>query len=339
MSRMSKPQVCIVTPAIASANNGNWHTAARWASFLAPQAEVKVAQDWTGAPADALIALHARRSAAAIERFRAAHPDRPLALVLTGTDLYRDLDLDSSARLSLVHATHIVVLQDEALRRLDAESRAKARCIVQSAARIVRADKPARWQMVAIGHLRPEKDPETLMRAVRLLPAHLALDVVHIGNPLDEALADAARRTMKTCALYQWIGGLPATETRERLARAHALVHMSRMEGGANAVIEAIRSDVPVIASRIDGNVGLLGDDYGGYFPAGDAGALAAAMARFVEDEPWRALLQAQCAARSPRFAPERESAAVRGLFADMLQAPKGAATIAPPAVPKDLQP
>ena len=66
-----------------------------------------------------------------------------------------------------------------------------------------------------------------------------------------------------------------------RIARAHALVHMSRMEGGANVVIEAVRSQVPVLASRIDGNVGLLGRDYDGYFPLGDAAALAALMQRF----------------------------------------------------------
>jgi hypothetical protein len=36
------PRVCIVSPALAAANNGNWHTAARWRDFLAPVATVSV---------------------------------------------------------------------------------------------------------------------------------------------------------------------------------------------------------------------------------------------------------------------------------------------------------
>ena len=94
---------------------------------------------------------------------------------------------------------------------------------------------------------------------------------------------------------------------------------MSRMEGGANVVIEAVRSGVAVLASRIDGNVGLLGRDYAGCFEAGDAQALAALMRRFTADPAFAAQLRAQCALREPRFAPAAERAAVRALLADML--------------------
>src|SRR5688572_19434747 len=86
---MSLPRVCIVSPALAAANNGNWHTAARWHRFLSPMARVDITSAWEGQPVDVLIALHARRSGDAVARFRAAHPQRPLAVVLTGTDLYR----------------------------------------------------------------------------------------------------------------------------------------------------------------------------------------------------------------------------------------------------------
>ena len=41
--------------------------------------------------------------------------------------------------------------------------------------------------------------------------------------------------------------------------------------------MEAVRSGTPVVASRIDGNIGMLGQDYAGYFEWGDAAALAAA--------------------------------------------------------------
>jgi len=101
---------------------------------------------------------------------------------------------------------------------------------------------------------------------------------------------------------------------------------MSRMEGGANVVIEAVRSQVPVLASRIDGNVGLLGRDYDGYFPLGDATALAELMQRFRADSAFAEHLKAQCALREPRFVPAAEAGAVRRLLADMLASKAGAA-------------
>lgn len=322
MPPMARPRVRIVSPAQAGANNGNWHTAARWQRFLAPQAEVDIALGWDGEPLDALIALHARRSADTIARWHAAHAARPLAVVLTGTDLYRDLARgDASAAHSLKCASHLVVLQPEALRVLDDAARAKARVVLQSAPAWVHADKPsAPTEFAAVGHLRDEKDPATLMRAVRLLPDAPTMAVVHVGHALDAALADEARRTMADCPRYRWLGGLPPDETRERIARAHALVHPSRMEGGANVVIEALRSHVPVLASRIDGNVGLLGTDYDGYFAVGDVAALAALMLRFAGEPAFAARLTAQCAAREHLFAPAAEEAAVKHLLADMLR-------------------
>lgn len=313
-----------MSPAAPAANNGNWHTAARWRRFLAPVAQAHVALEWQGEPVDAMIALHARRSAGSIARFRSAHVDAPLALVMTGTDLYRDIEFDTSALHSLKCASHVVVLQDEGLTRLDRSSRAKARVIVQSAS--ARSMSSARGVMVlrhfdfiAVGHLREEKDPLTLMRAARMLPTDSPIRIVHIGDALDDALAHAARETAAACPRYRWLGGLPRNRVRNWIARSRALVHMSRMEGGANVVIEAVRSRVPVLASRIDGNVGLLGRDYSGYFPVGDAMALASLMQRYFSDPGFAALLSAQCAAREPRFAPEAERFQVQRLLADML--------------------
>ena len=316
-----RPRVCIVSPALADANNGNWHTASRWQKFLAPVADVQIVLAWSGAtPADALIALHARRSADSIEGFAAAHPHAPLALVMTGTDLYRDIRTEAAAQHAMQCASHVVVLQDEGLMALPAVVRARARVIVQSATKLVRRS-PARtpFKLVAVGHLREEKDPTTLMAAARLLPADTPVHITHIGGALDPALGALAEQTMQACPLYRWRGALPRASARRHMAGSRALVHMSRMEGGANVVIEAVRSGVPVLASRIDGNVGLLGADYDGYFPVGDAQALARLMQRAASDENFLAHLRAQCALREPRFTPATERAAVRGLLADML--------------------
>jgi putative glycosyltransferase (TIGR04348 family) len=302
----SRPRVCIVTPALADANNGNWHTASRWQKFLAPVADVQITLAWDGMPVQALIALHARRSADSIERFDKAHPSAPLALVMTGTDLYRDIRTDARAQHALQCASHVVVLQDEGLQSLPADVRAKARVIVQSATKLARRGAaPSHFELVAVGHLRDEKDPATLMAAARLLPASAPLHITHIGSALDPALGALAQQTMSACPHYRWLGALPRTSARRHIAQASALVHMSRMEGGANVVIEAVRSGVPVLASHIDGNVGLLGE--------------ARLMQRAASDEPFLAHLRAQCALREPRFTPAAERAAVRALLADML--------------------
>ena len=325
--KAAPPTVCIVTPALADANNGNWQTAARWQRFLAPLCHVAIAPAWDGSRLDALIALHARRSAESIASFRDAHPNAPIALVLTGTDLYRDLVFDTSAQHALECASHVVVLQDEGLQLLAPSVAVKARCIVQSAPQMRRRDAARHGTtFVAVGHLRDEKDPATLMRAARLLPATPPMRVVHIGRPLDTALGEQALLTMQACPAYRWLGDQPHASARRWIARSQALVHMSRMEGGANVVIEALRSGVPVLASRIDGNAGLLGRDYAGYFETGNAAALAALMQRFATDMEFATHLRAQCALREPRFAPDVERAAVRALLADMLGARPAAA-------------
>ncbi|HET6600231.1 MAG TPA: selenoneine biosynthesis selenosugar synthase SenB [Burkholderiaceae bacterium] len=322
---MRECPLIIVSPALASSNNGNWHTASRWQKFLSAIAPTVIAQHWHDEPAAALVALHARRSAESIARFREAHPTRPLALLLTGTDLYRDLASDESARHSMVCASHLVVLQAEALHRLNAADRAKARVIVQSASRRVRRDQAVRtFDFVAVGHLRAEKDPLTLMRAACLLPGSGNLRVVHIGAALDAELGAQARRTMRECSAYRWQGELAHSAARRWIARSRAVVHTSILEGGANVVVEAICSQVPVLASRIDGNVGLLGRDYDGYFAPGDATELNRLMRRMHDEPAFAEHLQRQCALRAPCFAPEAEAAAVRGLLMEMLGAGVG---------------
>jgi hypothetical protein len=83
---------------------------------------VHLTDAWAANPAGPdtalMIALHARRSAASVVAWHAAHPRRPLVLVLTGTDLYRDIDTDAAARHSMAVAQSLVVLNEQGARRL-----------------------------------------------------------------------------------------------------------------------------------------------------------------------------------------------------------------------------
>jgi putative glycosyltransferase (TIGR04348 family) len=317
---MARAHIHIVSPASARENNGNWQTASRWQRHLARRYRVTIGPGWQVGDTvpDLLIALHARRSAAALAAFTDAHPARPALLVLTGTDLYRDIHQDAAARASLERARALVVLQPRGLDELPAALRAKARVIYQSAPRL----RPARPRMppavAMIGHLRAEKDPQTFMDAARLVETR-GVRLLHIGAALDAELGRRARETEHAAPAYRWLGALPHMATRRRLRRCHAMVIASRMEGGANVIIEAVTSGVPVLASNVAGNVGMLGEDYAGLFAPGDAQALAQLIDRSVLDARFLGRLRRQCAARAALFAPEAERARLLDLVDNLL--------------------
>ncbi len=321
----TKPRVALVTPALADANNGNWQTARRWARLLAGDYEVRLMQAWDGGDADLMLALHARRSAPSIEAWSQQPPRRPLVVTLTGTDLYRDLPRGDAAALhSLAVADRLVVLHEGASDDVPAEQRSKCVVCFQSTARRQTLPKTTRHlRALMVGHLRSEKDPRTAFAAMRLLGARTDLGLDHIGAPLDAALGDEAQTLMRVQPNYRWLGALPHAATLRRIQRAHVLVHPSAMEGGAHVVMEAIRCGTPVLASRISGNVGMLGRDYRGYFEPGDAAGLAASLQQLRDDPAMLQGLRAQCDQRSPLFEPAREQATLKNVIAQLLETPR----------------
>ncbi|MDB5861347.1 MAG: putative glycosyltransferase [Ramlibacter sp.] len=331
---MSRPSIAIVSPALADANNGNWRTARRWQQFLEDDFGVRILQHWPDTDANddcVLIALHARRSAPAIQAWAQAHPGRGLAVVLTGTDLYQDVAVDAAAQRSLELAQRLVVLQECGVQDLPPAHRDKARVIYQSTRSQAAASKPAdRLEAVMVGHLRQVKAPQTLFAAARLLQAGEGIRITHIGNAdAEPALGDAARATANDCPHYTWAGALPHEQTLERIRSAHVLVHTSALEGGAHVILEAACQGTPVLASRVPGNVGMLGADYAGYFDAGDAAGLAALLracraGQSAQDPAARLLarLVAQCTLRAPLFAPERERSGLLRLVNELRNSP-----------------
>lgn len=339
-SSPSRSRVVIVSPALADANNGNWQTARRWQNMLSPQYAARIVRQWPDSLASdqdaVMLALHARRSAASAAAWAAARgASRPaaqgvdgLAVVLTGTDLYRDIHHNLEAGRSLALAQRLLVLQERGPDTLPQAMRPKTRVIFQSTpARQWLAKSPRFVRAVMVGHLREEKSPETLFAAARLLADQPSVYIDHIGDALDPALGAQARTTAAVCPNYRWLGGLPHEATRRRIQRAHVLIHASHMEGGAHVIMEAVRSGTPVLASRIAGNQGMLGDAYSGYFECGDAAALAGLLRRCRDGQTpsgapasLLAELIAQCARRAPLFDPQLERQALLQLVADLLE-------------------
>ena len=267
-----------------------------------------------------MIALHARRSAASIQAWAEAHPHKPLIVVLTGTDLYRDIHADAEARRSLQLASTLVVLQAAGIGALPAEFQARTRVIYQSAPALRPIVKPtSSFTALMVGHLRDEKDPLTFLQAAALPSApHVRFRL--IGSALDEALAAAAQQSESETPRFRWLGALPRPQTRQHIKRAHVLVNCSRMEGGAHVILEAVQSGTAVLASRISGNVGMLGSDYAGYFDVGNAAQLALLVERCASDAPFMQRLADQCARRAALFEPREEKRLVLNLAISALQ-------------------
>jgi putative glycosyltransferase (TIGR04348 family) len=300
-------RISLVTPASAGLHNGNRHTALRWAAFLrAAGHRVAISTRDTSSDADLMLALHARRSHESILAFWRNHPQKRIVLALTGTDVYRDIRTSGEACESLERADRLIVLQPNALEQLPVRLLGKARVVVQSSAtRLRHRPVKSKFRVCVIGHLREEKDPLRALAALRLL-SDPGIEVVQIGALLDSSLRPASKDKR-----YRWLGGVPHASALRWLASSHAMVISSRLEGGANVVCEAIRIGVPVLASRISGNLGLLGARYAGYFPLEDEKALARLISRAREDRTFYRILARQVAGLRAMVAPRSEARAL----------------------------
>jgi putative glycosyltransferase (TIGR04348 family) len=280
-----------------------------------------------------MVALHARRSASAIAAF--AKTGQAIGLVLTGTDLYRDIHSDIEAQKSLELADILVVLNERGVDELPAHVRHKTRTIFQSARRLQARTESSlegmhrTFDLALVGHIRTEKDPLTALRALARLSApgpaasgsiapKRTLRLIHIGSDKDESLGDLFRTQAARQPNVILKGPRTHGATRQMIKHCQALVLPSVMEGGANVLIEAVMAGVPVLATRISGSVGMLGVDYQGYFEVGDDLALAKLISRCQNEPSFLAELQHQCEARSALFEPARERQAVQTLVKDL---------------------
>jgi len=313
-------KIALITPAAATSRYGNRNTAVRWAHLLRELGhQVGVQQQWNGRSADLMLALHARRSHDSVVRFAERHPERPLILALTGTDLYRDIHNDANAQESMELATRMVVLQDMGLRELAPRLRRKTHVIYQSCEAIPRQPPiKSSFEIIISGHLREEKDPFCGAAALKYLPADSRIRLTHIGGARDPAFAAEAQRWMKREPRYAWLGELARPQALATLARARTMLLSSRMEGGANVISEALMARVPVIASNISGNIGMLGRAYRGYYPVGDARALAALMVKVETQTGFLALLRAQCTERRKLISVAQEKRGLRALLSGL---------------------
>jgi len=311
----------IITPAPPGSLSGNRVTASRWSKILRQLGHrVVIRESYLGEPFDLLLALHAKRSFESTQRFHREHPKSPIVVALTGTDLYRDLRRSRNAQRSLDIATRIVALQPRALDELQGW-RNKTRVVFQSVSRRPtqkRSPKSPFFEVCVVGHLRPVKDPLRAAMAARLLPRSSRIRVTNLGAAMNEEDEYRAQREMNLNPRYRWLGEVSPFRVREILSKSQLFVISSRMEGGANALGEAIVAGLPVLASRIPGSIGILGDDYPGYFDVGDTTGLAGLMLRCERDPEFLSEITKLCSELIPLFEPDREQASWADLIDEL---------------------
>ncbi|MDZ7825285.1 MAG: selenoneine biosynthesis selenosugar synthase SenB [Gammaproteobacteria bacterium] len=316
-------KICLVTPAERHSRSGNRATAERWRKRLTELGHrVQVRGDYAGEDCDLLLAIHAWRSADAIRAFSERYPDRPLVVLLSGTDIYHFQRTEAATfhdSLSRAHA--LIGLHERVADDIPDEYRHKLGIVLQSATAPPRRLPPleSRFEACVIGHLREEKDSLRAAYAVRDLPTDSRLAVTQLGRARNADWAEAAEAEMARNPRYRWWGERPPATVRRIMARSRLMVMSSRMEGGANAVSEACVAGLPVIASAIPGNIGLLGEDYPGYYPVEDTRALRNCLLRAENDPDWLAGLARHCRQRARLFTPDRERASLDAVIQGVL--------------------
>ncbi|PPI83298.1 TIGR04348 family glycosyltransferase [Marinobacter maroccanus] len=312
-------QLKMITPAPPGSKAGNRATAERWKTLLENAGHrVEVVTQYHGEPCDALVALHAWRSVDAIRRFREAWPEKPLIVALTGTDIYHHQHTFPEDTLySMDVADALIGLHDLVAKDIPARFASKLVTLYQSADGpesfpVARAEeKNGTFGACVIGHLRDEKDSLRAAYAARLLPEDSQIQVCCAGKAHNEEWQSKADAEMVENPRFHWLGELDKAHTRQLMANSQVMVISSVMEGGANVVSEACRAGLPVLASDIPGNAGLLGRDYAGYFPAGDEQALADLLYRVETDHGFLDTLKKQVGGLAERFLPEKEQASL----------------------------
>lgn len=303
-------RILLVTPAPPRSRAGNRATAARWAQILRTLGhKVEISVSFDHQKADMMLALHAWRSAESIRKFAHKFPQRPLVVAITGTDAYRFIHSHPEETLQSIKLAHqLVGLHDLISNTLPAEQRHKMHVIHQSAEPIGPRKPYKRFFHVAVmGHLREEKDPMRPAMAVRKLPASSRIQLHHFGKACSTEWATRANQEMRVNPRYHWHQEVSHYRIRQIYQRTHVLVLPSRMEGGANVISEAIVAGIPVIASRIEGSVGLLGENYQGYYPVEDQRSLTEIMLKIESDPIYYNRLQQSCIDKQALFTAQNE--------------------------------
>lgn len=147
-----------------------------------------------------------------------------------------------------------------------------------------------------VGRLARQKDLQTLLRALALLPTEIRPPLTLVGDgPLRGSLESAARRLGVEA---EFTGTLSHHQLPEIYRRHQLLLLASRAEGQCKVLLEGMACGLACVVSDCEGNRTLIEDGRNGWlFRRGDARDLANAIRRVLDLDP-PALLQVRRRAR-----------------------------------------
>jgi len=172
-----------------------------------------------------------------------------------------------------------------------------------------------------VARLSPVKDHHTLLQAVALLRhAHPDAQVVIAGEgPLRRALEEEAV-ALGVAKTVHFLGHVPGA------GRLHAAFDVSVLcstsEGSPNAVVEAMATGRPVVATAVGGTVDAVEEGRTGYLiPPGAPEALANALRKLLDDPEGRAAMgSAARAMAKERYRADRVVAGLEQVYHEVLQ-------------------
>ena len=303
-------KIVLSSPYSLQSLHGNNISARRIADILRDSGhDVKIIRSGEPIPegTQVLIALHARKSHAAIIGMKSQCPDAKIILYLTGTDLYGDIpDGCSLAKESLEIADAIIVSQDASLHSVPEEYLHKSRVVYNSIS-LTGLDTVEREHdlFVIASHMRAVKQPFFVVEALALLDDSVRVKLM--GTEIDPGSAELAKKLMQSEPRFEWLGEQTYEQTITWMNCSLATINTSLAEGGANSVGESIVMGRPVLASRIEGNVGMLGEGYDGYFSPDSPAELAELMHKICSDRSFQAHLENQVKKQSTKYSRENE--------------------------------
>lgn len=307
----------IHSPFALATGQGNSVTAQRTRLILLNAGfEVSVeGESYAGDDARCLIALNAWRSSGVIGEFDRLHPGRRIVVVVTGSDIHHPemQDEASATRRAMARADALVMLHDADFHALPEDLKQKAVCIFPSVSlpKEVRHQPETGEHFVAVmaGNLRAAKNPQLAIEVAALLPDDSPI-IIHSYGDASQELAASMMDASAEVPRFEWCGKVDHDLLLKKMAGAHLLFNTSTLEGGANAICEAVTMGLPVVASDIRGNAGMLGSDYPGLFPSGNAKAAVALLQRCVQDTSFYEDLRRRVGERAAVFDFATESAA-----------------------------
>jgi glycosyltransferase involved in cell wall biosynthesis len=182
-----------------------------------------------------------------------------------------------------------------------------------------RGPRSGRARIVFVGRLDRQKRPDVLVRA--FARAKTDAELVLVGGGERAAEIESLARELGVGARTSLLG--PRSDVPELLSSADLFVLPSAGEGVSNALLEALASGVPAIATAIAPNREVLEDGTGLLVPLDDEAALASAIERVLGDPELAARLGAAGRARVERaYDLARVADAYERVFAEAAAAP-----------------